>query len=40
MSLQDFISTSYGKEIYLGTKKLEQEKIRNVRVKKPNVSPV
>ena len=29
MSLKEFITTSYDKEIYLDTKKLQQEKIRN-----------
>ena len=33
MSLKEFITTSYGKEIYLYTKKLQQEKIRNARAK-------
>ena len=33
MSLKEFITTSCGKEIYLDTKKLQQEKIRNARAK-------
>ena len=33
MSLKEFITPSYGKEIYLYTKKLQQEKIRNARAK-------
>ena len=33
MSLKEFINTSYGKEIYLYTKNLQQEKIRNARAK-------
>ena len=33
MSLKQLITTSYGKEIYLETKKLQQEKIRNARAK-------
>ena len=33
MSLKEFITTSYDKEIYLYTKKLQQEKIRNARAK-------
>ena len=33
MSLKEFITRSYGKEIYLYTKKLQQEKIRNARAK-------
>ena len=33
MPLKEFITTSYGKEIYLDTKKLQQEKIQNGRAK-------
>ena len=33
MSLKEFIAISYGKEIYLDTKKLQQEKMRNARAK-------
>ena len=33
MSLKEFITASYGKEIYLYTKKLQQEKIQNSRTK-------
>ena len=33
MSLKECITTSYGKEIYLCAKKLQQEKIRNERAK-------
>ena len=33
MSLKEFITTSYGKEIYLDTKKLQLEKIRNAKAK-------
>ena len=33
MSLKEFITTYYSKEIYLGTKKLQQEMIRNARSK-------
>ena len=37
MSLKEFITTPYGKEIYLDRKKLQQEKIRNARAKSQTV---
>ena len=33
MSLKEFITISYGKEICLCTKKLQEEKLRNARAK-------